>query len=135
MTVTMAWNNSNYEHMFHSWEGPTGIYIARRATKLQTQATMQAGLRTGALKAAMGTYFGTRDKELEAKIGVNPGQGDGDSGYARMHHEGTAAHIIRPSGKALKFKQAGATVFYSKVNHPGTDANPYLTMFLREAVE
>jgi len=38
---------------------------------------------------------------------------------------GTAPHIIRPKGKALKFKAGGKTIFAKKVNHPGTRATPF----------
>ena len=49
--------------------------------------------------------------------------------YARMVHDGTRPHIIRPRRKqALKFfwKKKGVTVIAKMVRHPGTKARPWL---------
>jgi hypothetical protein len=49
--------------------------------------------------------------------------------YARMVHEGTRPHIIRPKRKqALRFfwKKKGVTVIAKSVRHPGTKARPWL---------
>jgi len=47
--------------------------------------------------------------------------------YSYFVHEGTAPHIIRArQGKALRFEIDG-TVFYRRsVNHPGTEAQPFM---------
>lgn len=61
----------------------------------------------------------------------------GDKPYAYFLHEGTSAHEIRPrKAKALRFysQSAGGFVFAKIVHHPGTEALPYLTQPLAEAV-
>lgn len=55
--------------------------------------------------------------------------------YARMVHDGTRPHIIRPRRKqALKFfwKKKGVTVLARSVRHPGTKARPWLWRSLVE---
>jgi hypothetical protein len=61
--------------------------------------------------------------------------------YAAFVHDGTRPHVIRPKpgrrradGKptALKFKIGGRTVIVRKVNHPGTEARPWLATALAE---
>jgi hypothetical protein len=39
---------------------------------------------------------------------------------------GTSEHDIVAKGGALKFKWQGRTVYFKKVHHPGTKANPFL---------
>lgn len=38
---------------------------------------------------------------------------------------GTSPHVILPKGKALKFKVGGKTIFAKRINHPGTNAQPF----------
>lgn len=48
--------------------------------------------------------------------------------YAAYVSEGTSAHVIRPrNSRALVFywPKKAATVFFAKVNHPGTAANDW----------
>lgn len=46
--------------------------------------------------------------------------------YGEFVREGTPPHEIRPKkAKALHFMIEGKDVFVTKVNHPGTKANPY----------
>jgi hypothetical protein len=49
-----------------------------------------------------------------------------DHPAAHFVMEGTKPHPIIAKGGALKFKWKGKTVFFKSVNHPGTDANPFL---------
>ena len=49
-----------------------------------------------------------------------------DVEYAEAIEYGTSPHIIKPvNGKALKFKVDGKTVFAKKINHPGTESQPF----------
>lgn len=49
--------------------------------------------------------------------------------HARLHHDDTRPHVIRPrKGKFLMWTTpAGRTVFAREVNHPGTRGTQYLT--------
>lgn len=64
-----------------------------------------------------------------------------DVSYAKMVHDGTRPHVIRPKraytlrrGKkpALSFVWNGRRVFFAEVHHPGTKARPFLDRALRE---
>ena len=133
VVTEIEWNESNYEYVFNSWDGPVGRHIRSRSERLAELARSTAGIRTGRLKAAIGTDY---SGELTAKIGVNPHLPDSDRhGYAYYHHEGTLPHLISARrAKALRFLAAGMPIFRYSVHHPGTKPNPYLTMYLREAV-
>ena len=54
--------------------------------------------------------------------------------YAIFVHEGTRPHVIRPrTKKALYWK--GAIHPVRKVNHPGTEANPFMTRGLEKSTK
>lgn len=81
--------------------------------------------RTG--KLARSTYFriagGPRDQRLEV---LQPAMTEEGAFYGFWVREGTDPHIIRPRrAKALRFEIDGEIIFAMKVNHPGTDPNPY----------
>lgn len=49
-----------------------------------------------------------------------------DTPYARFVADGTRPHTIRPrTARALRFQVGGKTVFAMRVNHPGTQPNPW----------
>lgn len=132
---TVIFHETNYNNFFHTWNGPVGRDLTRRARGVEYKAIGSAGLRTGDLRRAIGTHFGRHGVELEARVGANPAPG-GKVGYGLFHHEGTGPHTIRPrQARALRFVMQGRVVFAASVNHPGTRPNPYLTRWLREAVQ
>lgn len=57
-----------------------------------------------------------------------------DVEYAAMVHDGTRPHRIEPRtpGGVLRFTVGGQVVFARFVNHPGTQAKPFLDRALRE---
>lgn len=55
-----------------------------------------------------------------------------DTDYAQMVSSGTRPHVIRARGKALRFQWHGKTVYFKKVNHPGTRPNPWFTDSVRD---
>lgn len=127
----VRFHQAAFDDVFHSWHGPVGRYVSRGAKKLEMLAISSAGLKTGALRRSIGSYYTRRGKALEVRVGANPGPG-GVAGYALYHHEGTRPHIIRPKrARALRFTAQGHTVFANVVHHPGTRPNPYLTRWLR----
>lgn len=135
MGSVVVWNEANFDYCFHSWDGMTGRYIKSRSERLAQLARSQAGVRTGALKASIGTRYTRTGKSLTAKVGANVNIADSarNRGYGYYHHEGTLPHVIRAkNGKALRFSVAGNTLYRASVRHPGTKPNPYLTQFLKE---
>ncbi|QGF20273.1 hypothetical protein SEA_SIXAMA_94 [Gordonia phage Sixama] len=133
--MEIVWNEANFDYMFHSWSGPTGRYIKSRVLVVEQLSRAVVGVQTGALKASIGSRFGHRGKALEAKIGANVHLGDSlrNRGYAYYHHEGTLPHLIKANkAKALHFMAAGMPVYAHSVHHPGTIANPYLTLPMNE---
>lgn len=118
-----------------SWSGPIGRDISRRIRDVEYFARATAGVRTGLLKASISSDRGyTRGGNLIARVGVNPGRDR--IGYAYFHHEGTRPHIIVPRrAKLLRFRVRGRVVYTSRVRHPGTRPNPYLTRFMRRLVK
>lgn len=132
----IIWNEANLKHMTQSWDGPTGKYIATRAERVAAFARATAGVRSGALKSSIGTFYGHRGNELEARVGANVQAGDGRRGYSYWHHEGTLPHVIKAKkAKSLHFFMAGEEMFRKSVHHPGFRGNPYLTNHLKEVFD
>lgn len=137
----MAGSTSNFHFVQPAWDrlryarsGMVGRDMDRRGSYIATMGRAQVGVDSGALRKTIRhrTYAG--------------GGGDGPStivsaggpgvGYALMHHEGTRPHEIRPNAprSVLKFTIGGKTVYATRVMHPGTRENKYLTDHLPMAV-
>ena len=105
-----------------------GKFLIKRGREIQAKAKLQVGKDTGALSRSIYVkhYRGA----------VNPYVMVGSKlRHAYMHHEGTSPHLIRPkNARALRFMYNGTVIYVSKVNHPGTKANRYLSDHLRFAV-
>lgn len=96
------------------------------ARQVQNRARVLAPVDTGRLRNSIRVRNTMTWRGPSAVVGT-------DVQYARMVHDGTAPHIIRPrTKKALKFKVGGRTVFAKYVNHPGTRGRPFLDRALRE---
>lgn len=83
--------------------------------------------RTG--KLARSTFFRITDRELQELVVLQPARTPEQYGghfYGWFVREGTAPHEIVPRlAKALRFFIGDQEIFAMKVNHPGTQANPY----------
>lgn len=56
-----------------------------------------------------------------------------DVEYARMVHDGTRPHVIRPkTANVLRFRVGGRWAYAKVVHHPGTKARPFLDRAVRE---
>lgn len=74
---------------------------------------------SGALRDSLRYIKNGRNKYTVGSFGIS---------YVKFVTEGTAPHEIRPKDKAaLSFVSGGTRVFATKVNHPGTKANPFMT--------
>jgi hypothetical protein len=92
-------------------------------------AQRKVGVRTGALKRSI------HKRHLGNLTGQYLWIGS-EKSYALLHHEGSRPHMIRPTSpnRTLVFSKGTRLVFASKVMHPGTKPNPYLSSQLRHFV-
>ncbi len=105
-----------------------GKEMWRRGTAVWAAARGQVGVDTGSLRDAIRVNW-SRDA-LGYYIDVSA-----NHRLAVIHHEGTRPHQIRPrTHKALRMPTAGGMVYATRVNHPGTRPNRFLTDPLRLAV-
>ena len=106
-------------------ESPTGTvgrFLKRKGLLVQAAAKRQVGVQTGALRASIHMRHFRDPRGQYVKIGSS-------LPYARMHHEGTRPHLIRPTtpGGVLRFQTKGQLVITHLVRHPGTKPNRYLS--------
>jgi hypothetical protein len=108
--------------------GQVGRYLAKKGRLIEAAAKRQVGVQTGALRSSIHMRHFTDPRGQYIKIG-SPLK------YAKMHHEGTAPHLIRPNtAHMLRFYSKGQIVFAHMVRHPGTPANRYLTDNMRRII-
>lgn len=115
--------------------GIVGRDMTRRGHYIAMRARAQVGVDSGALRRTIRqeTYNG---RSLSRGPYTRVSAGDTKTRYALMHHEGTRPHEIKPTGRksVLKFNVGGKTVYATRVMHPGTRENNYLTDHLAAAV-
>ena len=90
-------------------------------TRMTNDLKNDAPVDTGDLRRKTGVEVtGSNKKQITATAVI-------DVDYAVFVTQGTRFHTIRPkrAGGVLVFKVGGVTVFATKVNHPGNDANPF----------
>jgi hypothetical protein len=140
-------NSVELAKLFRSEQGPIMRNMAIRATNVQRLAKSYVGY-------SKISFTGEHLRDEIVKRFVQDAKGSAvavgifgkDAGRALMHHQGTSPHVIVPKkGKALAFiwgkgrlgsrRVLGAGyVFFKKVHHPGTAANPFLLKALYEGV-
>lgn len=108
--------------------GQVGKYLARKGRLIEMAARRQVGVQSGALRASIHMRHFTDPRGQYVKIGSS-------LNYARLHHEGTRPHLIRPNtAHMLRFQSKGQIVFAHMVRHPGTPPNRYLTDNMRRII-
>ena len=131
-TIRYTPNQSGIEQVLFSPNGITGAHVQQVANRVAASAKARVGVKSTDLRATIraGPTPVRRGKGLTIEVVAG---GDGVN-YALWHHEGTRPHVIRPrNARVLRFQVGGATVFATRVNHPGTRPNRYLTDALRDA--
>jgi len=127
----LVWNDAEIEKLLYSPNGVVGRDLRVRAKKVLLAARKQVGVDTGDLKKSLNIRNHRRTGYGQSiSVGSNVR-------YARMHHDGTRPHAIRPTGKRgeyLIFKSGERKIYTTLVMHPGTKPNRYLTDNLRLAV-
>lgn len=104
--------------------GPVMHDLDRRMTRVQIGAQSQVGVRSGLLLSTIRKNPGAT--KTTAYVDLIAGRAG--MSYTGAHHEGTRPHEIRPKRrKALRFVQGGRVVFRSRVWHPGTKPNRFMT--------
>jgi hypothetical protein len=116
------------DRLLISTNGDVGKYLAKKGRLIEAGAKRQVGVQTGALRASIHMRHFSDPRGQYVKIGSS-------LNYARMHHEGTKPHLIRPNtAHMLRFYSKGQIVFAHMVRHPGTPANRYLTDNMRRVI-
>lgn len=114
--------NQNFDVFFNNPNGKVGRWLSLRGRALLAAAKRQVGVRTGALRASLHMRHLRDTRGQFVRIGSA-------LRYARMHHDGTKPHLIKPKDPngVLAFTTRGRLVVTHMVRHPGTRANRYLT--------
>jgi hypothetical protein len=120
--MVIVWNYPELDILLKSQAGTVGRDLTRRALKVKAAAQAQVGVKTGALKASIRLEHGRAVYGQQIRVGS-------DLEYAYMHHEGTRPHVILPQpGGTLRFRgRGGAIVHTTRIDHPGTRPNKYLS--------
>lgn len=130
MPTRFVANKAGFNNVLRSPNGMVGGYLKSRGQQLTSLAQRQVGVRTHALKRSI-KYLITNSSNGELLVRVGS-----DNKIARIHHDGTKPHIIKPRyKKALRFQQHGKIVFASVVRHPGTKPNRFLTDNLPKVID
>lgn len=117
----------DYKKYTRDNDGEVARDLYRRGLRLATLARLSVGKDTGRLAQSISVHF-------------IPGPGPtvlvgSDLDYAYIVHEGTDPHTIEAGpGEMLRFKIRGRIVYVQQVQHPGTDAQKYLSRHLRKVL-
>jgi len=118
-------NKAVLDYYLKNPAGPVGRDLYRRSSKVMIAAKRQVGVKSGALRESINMSYEREITGQAIKIGS-------PLPYAKLHHEGSKPHVILPvQGKYLKFVSGRRLIFATKVNHPGTRPNRYLSDNLR----
>lgn len=123
---TFRINEKGFNITAYGDSGPVVKDMRRRMRRVQRTAKKLVGVDSGLLKNAIKT-------RLYLQPGFVVGECFANVSYALAHHEGVGPRTIRPvNAKMLRFKVKGKVVYATRVNHPGTKANPFLRNALAE---
>jgi hypothetical protein len=123
--VTVVFRQPAFNNYKNSPSGDIGRYLAKKGILILGASKRQVGVNTGALRASIHMRHFRDTRGQYVRIGSS-------LPYARLHHEGTKPHLIRPNNKqVLKFMTRGQLVITHLVRHPGTKPNRYLSDNLR----
>lgn len=107
--------------LYRAVDKPLSAHLRTIGRRITVAAKAQVGKNTGDL--ARSIHF-----KIDRHLGL-PGLwvGTYDS-KARLHHEGTRPHVIRPTrAEFLRYSARGRVVYARQVMHPGTRPNRFLT--------
>lgn len=129
----MPINQVGIDHLF-SWDGDVGRTVLARTLEFEDIARLNAPIRPESLAPHLADAIGHQIVpdigKLVILVGTHP---DEDiRGYSWIVQTGSRPHIItpRPPNKTLKFKVGGRIIYATKVNHPGTQPDPFLMRWI-----
>ena len=122
----VRWNNREAERLLNSSTGPVGRDLREKAARVQQEAKRLCpvspngsnGNPSGHLRSSISADVGRDGEGLYADVGT-------DVDYALPVELGTRPHIIESHGD-YPLRDAHGNVFGKRVQHPGTEAQPYL---------
>lgn len=118
---------ARWDYVFNNPNGMVGRWLAQGANYIVSAARRQVGVRTGNLRQSIHIMKRSRYGNIGHHIEIGS-----KVEYALLHHEGTPPHKINANfNQFLKFSVKGRRVITRTVNHPGTQANKYLSDNLR----
>jgi len=128
MNYALIFREPTFDNYLNSPNGEVGRWLGRKGQKIETLAKMQVGKRTLKLRASIHRRQ-FRDRNGQTMLIGSP------LPYALMHHTGTRPHQITPRRKQiLRFVSKVRVVYSTRVMHPGTRPNRYLTDPLRRVI-
>lgn len=106
--------------------GMVGAHMHLIGAGIMRDARRQVGVDSGALKRSIHIKHRGHPNGQTVEVGSA-------LKYAYAHHEGTSPHVITPNppNKVLVFSKGSRVIRTTKVNHPGTKPNRYLSDQLR----
>jgi hypothetical protein len=119
----IIWNEPALDYLLKSPVGPVGRDLSKRGNKVLAAARIQVGVSTENLKKSLKVTAHDRSVRGQfVKVGSTTVK------YALAHHEGTRPHIITPKrAQVMVFESKGSVIYATRVKHPGTKANRYLS--------
>lgn len=130
-TITYRANKQGIDELLYDRNGPVVLHQANAGRQAEGASRRRVGVKTGKLKGTIGSRL-VRSSGKGWNVEVYAG--GPAAPYGAYHHDGTRAHIIRPTkASVLRFKVGGTTVFAQEVHHPGTKPNRFLVDGMRDA--
>jgi hypothetical protein len=129
----IRWNAREAERLFNSQSGPVGRDLARKGRRVEEQQRRTApvspdgshGRPPGYLRDHTYSRLGRDDRGLHVDVGTDATTPDGFP-YPLVQELGSRPHVIESKGDyPLRNPQTGQ-VFGKRVQHPGTDPQPWL---------
>lgn len=133
MAGSVRWNERELARLLNSEDGPVGRDLAvKAATVAQEQKRLAPvspdgshGRKSGHMRSSVDVGMGRDEVGLYADIGPTATTPDGHP-YPRDVELGTRPHVIESHGDyPLRNKKTGQ-VFGRRVEHPGTEAQPFI---------
>ena len=118
----ITWNETALDYLLRNPAGPVGRDLSKRGNRVLAAARIQVGVDTENLRKSLKVVHERSVRGQFVKVGSTTVK------YALMHHEGTRPHIITPKrAQVMVFESKGQVIYATRVRHPGTKANRYLS--------
>lgn len=119
-----------WNELLRSKKGDVFKHISTLTQRLYRLSRQQVGKKT------MKLYRSIKASTELGRTGLPVGTVTADNKIARLHHDGTRAHVIVPRRQTtLRFPSRGRIVYTKIVHHPGTKPNRFLTDPLRKVID